>query len=80
MELCKEHKLRTVGFCCISTGHYGYPSVEAADVALSSVREWLLVDDNHTLIDRVVFSTRTARDEEAYATLMLRYFPINSLM
>ena len=27
-----------VAFCCISTGLFGYPAAEAADVALTAVR------------------------------------------
>lgn len=50
--------------------------MEAADVALSTVHQWLNSDDNEDKIDRIVFVTRTARDEEAYGFLMLVYFPI----
>lgn len=77
LELCKKHELRTVAFCCISTGMYAYPSVEAANVALGTVKEWLLTEENYNLIDRIVFAVRRSRDEESYYRLMLRYFPIN---
>ena len=75
LSLCREHSLRTVAFSCISTGAYCYPAEEAADVALSSVRSWLLEGDNLEHVDRVVFVTRKARDQEAYAGLMMVYFP-----
>ena len=67
--------MRTVAFPCISTGAYGYPSVEAADIALSTVRRWLLTDSHWQSVDRVVFVTRRPKDEEAYGTLMLALFP-----
>lgn len=54
---------------------FAYPCLEAADLALATVRRWLLSDDNHCKMERVVFVTRRLKDEEAYATLMLRYFP-----
>ena len=49
-----------------------YPCVEAGDVA---VRAWLL--EHPQAVDRVVFVTRTARNEEVYSKLMLAYFPLN---
>lgn len=40
------------------------------------MREWLLTDSNRDQVDRIVFVTRTARDEEAYELLMSVYFPV----
>ena len=65
-----------MAFSCISTGAYHYPSVEAADVALATTRQWLLTGSNADHVDRIVFVTRRARDEEAYGFLMLAYFPL----
>ena len=77
LELCRQNDLRTVAFPCISTGAYHYPSVEAADVAIATVRAWLLSDPgNMESIDRIVFVTRRLCDEECYAILMLAYFPL----
>ena len=75
LNLCVQHNLRSIAFPCISTGQFRYPSVEAADVVLSTVREWLL-DGNHSNIDRIVFVVRKLGDEEAYANLMMIYFPV----
>ena len=33
-------------FCCIATGVYGFPNRRAAEIALSTVREWLDTGDN----------------------------------
>ncbi len=74
LQLCLEHGIRTVAFSCISTGAYRYPSVEAADIATGTVREWLT--RNTDAVDRIVFVTRTPKDEEAYGFLMLTYFPL----
>ena len=68
--------LRTVGLPCISTGAYGYPSVEAADIALAVVKDCL--ENNASSFDRIVFVTRRVRDEEAYGFLMLVYFPLTT--
>ena len=76
LKLCLQHNIKTVAFPCISTGQYCYPSVEAANVVLSTVREWLLTDENCDKMERIIFVTRTVKDEEAYSTLMLKYFPV----
>ena len=34
-------KLRSVAFCCISTGVFGFPQAEAASIAVRAVRGWL---------------------------------------
>ena len=73
LALCLEHGIRSIAFPCISTGAYGYPSVEAADVALTSTRRWLLAHSQ--AVDRIMFVTRRPRDEEAYGWLMLALFP-----
>ena len=33
LDLMKKHKLKTIAFCCVSTGIYGYPNDKAAKVA-----------------------------------------------
>ena len=38
LDLAREHRFRSVAFPCISTGAYGYPSEEAARVAVAAVR------------------------------------------
>jgi O-acetyl-ADP-ribose deacetylase (regulator of RNase III) len=41
LELAGEHGARTVSFPAISTGAYGYPVEEAAEIALDSVAQYL---------------------------------------
>jgi O-acetyl-ADP-ribose deacetylase (regulator of RNase III) len=41
LDLAREHDLRTISFPSISTGVYGFPIVEATDIALRTVRDWL---------------------------------------
>ncbi|CAK9062374.1 Protein-ADP-ribose hydrolase, partial [Durusdinium trenchii] len=37
LDAAKEAGLKSVAFCCISTGLFGYPAAEAADIALTAV-------------------------------------------
>lgn len=40
LQTALSRGIRSICFCCISTGLYGYPQIEAADVATSTVRDW----------------------------------------
>lgn len=65
MELLVERQLKTIAFPCISTGVYGYPSPEAADVAASTVREFLESDAGNG-IEMVAFVMFEPKDWNAY--------------
>ena len=42
LEACRRRGFRSVAFCCVSTGLFGYPARDAAATALATVRDWLL--------------------------------------
>ena len=65
LDLAKE-KGGSIAFSCLSTGVYGYPSGEAAEVACKEVRRWLEEDDEEGRVTRVVFCCFEAKDERAY--------------
>lgn len=60
----------SIAFSCLSTGVYGYPSVEAAEVACRVVREWLLEDERAGRVERVVFCCFERKDERAYEEVL----------
>ena len=42
LDAADEHSgIRTVGFCAISTGVFGYPKDPGARVAIRTIRDWL---------------------------------------
>ena len=45
LKLAKKHGLKTIAFPSISTGAYGYPMDEAAEVALKTIIDFLDTDD-----------------------------------
>lgn len=51
LELAEQHGARTVAFPSISTGVYGYPVEEAAEIAIKTVSEFLSKPDCR--VDRV---------------------------
>jgi O-acetyl-ADP-ribose deacetylase (regulator of RNase III) len=64
LNVAAELGLRSVVFCAISTGVFGYPKEEAACVAVDTVRAWTARRTG--VIDDVVFDVFSEGDEAAY--------------
>ena len=67
LKLAKENKLRSVAFCCISTGEFRFPNEAAAKIAVETVREFLR-EKNAGM--RVIFNVFKDIDREIYAKLL----------
>ncbi|MBV8475342.1 MAG: O-acetyl-ADP-ribose deacetylase [Acidobacteriaceae bacterium] len=64
LDMAAERELATISFPSISTGIYGYPIEEAADIAVRTVTEWLR---EHTSSVRIVKLVQfSASDHEVY--------------
>lgn len=61
IALAAEHDVRTIAFPAISTGIYGYPKDEAAQVALDAVTRAL---ERHTIIEEVRMVFFSASDAD----------------
>lgn len=69
LEICKELEvIKSIAFCCISTGVFGYPQREAAEVAYETVTDWLKVNPNK--LDLVVFNVFSDKDRNIYKSLV----------
>ncbi|EEQ27225.1 hypothetical protein McanMca71_006947 [Microsporum canis] len=73
LELAVASGAKSIAFSSISTGVYGYPSVEAAAVAIKVVREFL--ESHPESLERVIFCTFERKDVKAYDMLLPQYFP-----
>ncbi|KAL1935341.1 hypothetical protein VTP01DRAFT_4481 [Rhizomucor pusillus] len=77
LQILVENGLRSIAFPCIATGVYGYDKERAANVALSTVRNFL---ERNALaskdpIDKVIFCLFNDKDKRIYQELLPRYFP-----
>ena len=72
MDAARAHGLRSIAFCCISTGLFGYPPEQAAHVALEAVSAWLAA--NAGALDLVVFDTFLETDLALYTQHLGKYF------
>ena len=68
LDMCAENGLRSVAFCCISTGVFGFPKERAAQIAVETVTKWLKTHSND--IDRVIFNVFMERDREIYERIL----------
>ncbi|MGW1255268.1 protein-ADP-ribose hydrolase [Streptomyces sp. NPDC002513] len=65
LDLASEiETIRTVSFCGISTGVFGFPKAPAARVALRTVADW--TDAHPGRLDRVVFNVFSEDDRAVY--------------
>ena len=63
LDMCLENNLKSVAFCCISTGVFSFPNKKAAEVAVETVTNWL--KQNETKTDRV-FNVFKQEDKFCY--------------
>ena len=67
LNLAREMKLKSIAFCCISTGIFGFPGEDAAAIAVGAVKNWLL-ETGYPI--RVVFNVFLDKDLEIYRDVL----------
>lgn len=67
LELAAENHLESVAFCCISTGEFHFPNDKAAQIAVSTVKEFMRQE---TSVKKVVFNVFKDLDKEIYGRLL----------
>ena len=68
LALADEHAVRTISFPAISTGVYGYPQKDAAEIAIREVRRHLERAD--TTVEQVIFVLFGQSAYQVYRTLL----------
>jgi len=64
LDLCAENDIKTVAFCCISTGVFHFPNKRAAEIAVQTVTAWLT--EHPGQMERVIFNVFKDEDKEYY--------------
>ena len=67
LELASQHQLKSIAFCCISTGEFHYPREEAAQIALNTVSRWLASSSSDM---KVIFNVFKDEDLEVYKRIL----------
>ena len=68
LDMCLENGLKSVAFCCISTGVFRFPNRKAAEIAVSTVKCWIA--DHPGTMERVIFNVFKDEDREYYEELL----------
>ena len=68
LDLCRENGLKTVAFCCISTGVFRFPNARAAQIAVETVNCWL--GEHPGEMERVIFNVFKDEDKGYYEKLL----------
>ena len=63
----RDDLIRSVAFCCISTGEFRFPKDLAAQIAVQSVCNWLNGSDGR--FDQVIFNVFSGEDDDIYTRL-----------
>ena len=64
LKCCVENGIRSVAFCCISTGEFHFPNAEAAKIATETVTGFL--KRNASEFDRIIFDVFKDMDRKLY--------------
>ena len=67
LELAAQNGLKSVAFCCISTGVFHFPQEKAAEIAVETVEHFLKKENS---VQNVIFNVFTDRDLEIYRGLL----------
>lgn len=63
LKCCVENKIKSVAFCCISTGEFHFPNEAAAEIAIETVIDFLKTHDE---MERIIFNVFKDSDKEIY--------------
>lgn len=66
LNLAKKNNLQSIAFCCISTGVFCFPNEKAAQIAVTTVKEFLAKEKSQM---KVVFNVFKDEDYEIYKKL-----------
>ncbi|KAK0113673.1 hypothetical protein ONS95_013921 [Cadophora gregata] len=74
LQLAVASDCKSIAFSALSTGVYGYPSNDAAPIAIKAVKDFLEGEHGDKL-ERVIFCTFVEKDVDAYNHWLPRFFP-----
>ena len=67
LELAEQYNIRSVAFCCISTGVFHFPNQRAAEIAVNTVQQYKKETGSSI---RVIFNVFKDMDYEIYRRLL----------
>lgn len=68
LELAAAYRLKSIAFCCISTGEFHFPNKKAAEIAVQTVQDFQKENQNGL---EVVFNVFKDSDYKIYRQLLV---------
>ncbi len=68
LDMCEDNDLKSVAFCCISTGVFHFPNQRAAEIAVKTVTDW--IEGHPGEMERVIFNVFKEEDKAIYEKLL----------
>ena len=70
LQIAEQNGLKSIAFCCISTGEFHFPNQRAAEIAVKTVKEYLNETDSQL---EVIFNVFKDTDYEIYHRLLTEH-------
>jgi len=67
LDIASENGVKSIAFCCISTGVFMFPNQRAAEIAVETVKDWLSATGSEM---KVVFNVFKDMDLDIYSSLL----------
>lgn len=67
LELAAANSIKSIAFCCISTGEFHFPNEKAAEIAVKTVQKYL---NTHVNYPEVIFNVFKDEDKRIYRRLL----------
>lgn len=67
LKLAVENEVKSIAFCCISTGEFHFPNDIAAQIAIDMVKKFKYENNSNI---KVIFNVFKEKDEEIYRSLL----------
>lgn len=69
LDTAEANGLQSIAFCCISTGVFNFPNEQAAEIAITCVRNYLASHPG-TSLQQIIFNVFLDKDHDIYKRLL----------
>lgn len=77
LKCCIDNNIKSVAFCCISTGEFHFPNDRAAEIAWETVTAFLQV--HSASIERIIFNVFKDSDRKIYEKILVAKTPSDTV-
>ena len=68
LQCCLKHDIKSVAFCCISTGEFHFPNNRAAEIAVKTITRFL--EKYSDCMERIIFNVFKDSDQNIYEKIL----------